>query len=101
MVVLTPQLGPNGHLLTFPVANGRTLNVVAFHQDDGEWLDSERLTRQGTRAQALKDFEGWTETVRSLLSMCEETLSVVSVSVQIPASGVAWRGSLPGWSGRT
>ncbi|CAK9783594.1 FAD/NAD(P)-binding domain-containing protein [Cutaneotrichosporon oleaginosum] len=73
------HLGPNGHLLTFPVAHGKTLNVVAFHQDDGEWPDAERLTRQGTRAQALKDFEGWSPAVQALLSMCDETLSVWAI----------------------
>lgn len=67
-------------MLTFPVRHGRTLNVVAFKQDDNEWPDAERLTRKGTRAEALKDFEGWSEPVRRLLELCDDELSVVSES---------------------
>lgn len=67
-------------MLTFPVRHGSTLNVVVFKQDDGEWPDTERLTRKGRREDALRDFEGWCEPVRKVLELCDEELSVVSGS---------------------
>lgn len=73
------HLGPGGHVLTFPVNHGATLNVVAFRSDPAEWPDHERLTRTGTRAQALRDFAGWGEPVRKLLGMCDETLPVWAI----------------------
>ncbi|EJT45663.1 salicylate hydroxylase [Trichosporon asahii var. asahii CBS 8904] len=73
------HLGPGGHVLTFPVNHGATLNVVAFYTDPNEWSDHERLTRTGTREQALRDFGTWGEPVRKLLSMCDETLPVWAI----------------------
>lgn len=70
------HLGPNGHVLTFPVNHGATLNVVAFYSDPNEWTDSDRLIREGTREQALADFADWGEPVRKLLSMCDEKLPI-------------------------
>ena len=51
-------MGPNNHMLTFPVNQGRTLNIVAFHTTPDEWTDYPRLTRSGTRDEALRDFAG-------------------------------------------
>lgn len=73
------HLGPGGHVLTFPVNHGKTLNVVAFRQDDNEWEDSDRLTRMGTREEALRDFAGWGEPVRKLLSLCNAELPVWAI----------------------
>lgn len=42
----------------------------------------------GTREQALEDFKDWTPTVRSLLSMCDEKLSVVS---RVPLDMGTWK----------
>lgn len=78
------QLGPNGHMLTFPVNHGKTLNIVAFRYGAEDWPDHERLTRLGKRSDALADFEGWSSNVRKLLSMCDEELNIVSVSATGP-----------------
>lgn len=73
------HLGPGGHVLTFPVNHGATLNVVAFRSDAGAWADPERLTRTGTRDEALRDFAGWGAPVRRLLGMCDATLPVWAI----------------------
>lgn len=36
------HMGPNNHVLTFPVNHGKTLNIVAFHTSEADWVS---LTR--------------------------------------------------------
>ena len=64
-------------MLTFPVNQGRTLNIVAFHTSPDEWADYPRLTRQGTRDEALRDFAGYGPNVINLLKLTDAELSVV------------------------
>jgi salicylate hydroxylase len=71
-------MGPGGHILTFPVDHGESLNLVAFVTDPDEWKDYPLLTRIGTREEALKSFAGYSRDVRTLLELCEEKLKVVS-----------------------
>jgi salicylate hydroxylase len=70
-------MGPGGHVLTFPVNLGKTLNIVAFHTTSDKWTDYPRLTRDGTRDEALRDFAGYGPNVVNLLKLTEEKLSVV------------------------
>lgn len=65
-------LGEGGHVLTFPIEGGRTMNVVAFRtKGDGVWED-ERWVLPGRREDMLRDFEGWGDSVRSILSLMEK-----------------------------
>ncbi|KAE8153464.1 hypothetical protein BDV25DRAFT_168909 [Aspergillus avenaceus] len=73
------HMGPGGHMLTFPVNQGKTLNIVAFHTTPGEWSDYPRLTRQGTRDEALRDFAGYGPNVINLLKLTEKELSVWAI----------------------
>ncbi|RMZ81305.1 hypothetical protein DV737_g2599, partial [Chaetothyriales sp. CBS 132003] len=68
------HMGPGGHLLTFPVNHGRTLNIVAFHTSPDPWTDSSKLTRAATREEALRDFAGYGHNVRALLQMTKPNL---------------------------
>lgn len=77
-------MGPGGHMLTFPVNQGKTLNIVAFHTTPDEWADYPRLTRQGTREEALRDFAGYGPNVINLLKLTDEELNVVSLSPFTP-----------------
>ena len=65
-------------MLTFPVNHGQTLNLVAFHTNPDNWPDYHKLTRMGTREEALKDFEGFGHDVTELLKLTEADLSIVS-----------------------
>jgi salicylate hydroxylase len=60
------------------------MNIVAFHESDGTWEDTERLTKPGRREDALRDFAGWSDNVTKLLSMCEEELPIVSAGYNVP-----------------
>lgn len=76
-------MGPNNHMLTFPVNQGKTLNIVAFHTTPGEWADYPRLTRSGTRDEALRDFAGYGPNVTNLLKLTDPELAVVRISSSI------------------
>jgi len=71
-------MGPDGHVLTFPVNHGGILNIVAFRTTSDEWPDAQRLTRPATREDLLRDFEGYGPNVMKLLNLTEPNLDVVS-----------------------
>src|SRR5919198_1195335 len=55
---LTFWLGPRQHFLTFPVASGTLLNLVAFVPADGTWAE-ESWTAPGSVDALAEQFEGW------------------------------------------
>lgn len=67
-------LGPNGHALTFPVASGKLLNVVAFTTDPDEWPHGEQFTAPASKADAISAFEPFNLTVRSIIEMLPDNL---------------------------
>ncbi|KAL4803787.1 hypothetical protein BDV18DRAFT_39465 [Aspergillus unguis] len=73
------HMGPGNHVLTFPVNAGKTLNIVAFHTTEEEWKEYPRLTRDGTRDEALRDFAGYGPNVTKLLKLCEPKLSIWAI----------------------
>ena len=61
--------GHGGHILTFPIEKGQTMNVVAFStKEDGKWDDPEWVKPMDREAM-FKDFEGWTKATQQILSM--------------------------------
>ncbi|KIX01231.1 uncharacterized protein Z518_08956 [Rhinocladiella mackenziei CBS 650.93] len=73
------HLGPNAHVLTFPVDLGKTLNLVAFKTTSQPWPDSQRLTRRANRAEALSDFKGFGQNVIKLLNLTKPDLDVWAI----------------------
>jgi salicylate hydroxylase len=64
--------GQGGHILTFPIEKGKTMNVVAFStKQDGKWDDPEWV-KPMNRDAMFKDFEGWTEATQHILSMMQK-----------------------------
>lgn len=62
-------LGQHGHILTFPIEGGKTMNVVAFHtKEDGKW-DDERWVLPMTKGKIFQDFQGWGETCQLVLEV--------------------------------
>ncbi|KAL1953766.1 hypothetical protein VTO42DRAFT_2297 [Malbranchea cinnamomea] len=72
-------MGPGGHVLTFPVNHGKTLNIVAFRTSLDDWPDPQKLTRRGTREELLKDFEGYGPNVQGLLKLTNPELDVWAI----------------------
>ncbi|KAF2766321.1 FAD/NAD(P)-binding domain-containing protein [Teratosphaeria nubilosa] len=65
-------VGHGGHILTFPIEHGKTMNVVAFGtKNDGKWEDPDWV-KPMDREVMFRDFEGWTESTRSILSLMQK-----------------------------
>ncbi|ESZ99586.1 hypothetical protein SBOR_0031 [Sclerotinia borealis F-4128] len=65
-------LGHHGHVLTFPIEKGATMNVVAFRtQKDGKW-DNEKWVLPMKESDMFEDFEGWGKDVKHILSIMEK-----------------------------
>ncbi|KAK7545696.1 hypothetical protein IWX49DRAFT_333252 [Phyllosticta citricarpa] len=64
-------LGYHGHVLTFPVEKGKTMNVVAFASkpswDDPSWVVST------TKDDLRNDFAGWSSHVQSIITLMQKT----------------------------
>ncbi|EXJ54862.1 uncharacterized protein A1O5_12928 [Cladophialophora psammophila CBS 110553] len=63
--------GYGGHLVTFPIDQGKTLNVVAF-RGAPEWNYGGNWVVPATVQDALEDFKDWSEPVQKLLSLLKE-----------------------------
>ncbi|KAL1305144.1 hypothetical protein AAFC00_002069 [Neodothiora populina] len=68
------HMGQDGHVLTFPVDKGRTMNVVAFKVDPGEWPSATRLTLPTTKEDAKRDFKDFGVTVNRIIDLLEPNL---------------------------
>lgn len=67
-------LGPGGHALTFPVAGGKLLNVVAFTNDAQDWPYRDQFTAPASKAEAVSAFERFGPTVRAIIDMLPDNL---------------------------
>lgn len=66
-------LGPGGHVLTFPIEGGATMNVVAFRtKRDGKGWEDERWVLPMRREEMEGDFEGWGPSVRAILGLMQK-----------------------------
>ncbi|TVY90612.1 FAD-dependent monooxygenase [Lachnellula willkommii] len=72
-------LGPDHHILTFPIDRGETLNIVAFTTTSQDWPDIHKSTRAATKQDALNDFSGWGQTVTHLLSLLSEDVDIWAI----------------------
>ena len=62
-------LGRHGHILTFPIEKGKTMNVVAFQTKmDGKW-QNENWVLPMKKEDMFNDFAGWGESVQQILSV--------------------------------
>jgi salicylate hydroxylase len=59
-------LGHHGHLLTFPIEKGKTMNVVAFSSRE-TWEDSKWVVTT-TKEEMRADFDGWGPKVQSIIN---------------------------------
>lgn len=72
-LINVPQmyLGLDGHILTFPIKQGRLINVVAFISDrsvpEPQWPREKPWVKDTTQAEMLEAFSDWGDAVRVLL----------------------------------
>ncbi|KAF3032228.1 hypothetical protein E8E11_000503 [Didymella keratinophila] len=81
----TPQLhmGYHGHLITFPIAGGKIMNVVAF-ASKSTWEDTNWVL-QASREDMLKDFQHWDPKVRTLMANIQKP-DIWALFNHLPAS---------------
>ncbi|KAK3073508.1 hypothetical protein LTR53_004847 [Teratosphaeriaceae sp. CCFEE 6253] len=65
-------LGQGGHILTFPIEQGATMNVVAFStKEDGRWDQPEWVVPLDREAM-YTDFAGWVPATRKILGLMQK-----------------------------
>ena len=69
------HLGPNAHVLTFPVAMGTVLNVVAFITDPKEWEAPDgKFTAPATKSEVMAAFSTFGPAVRAVIGLLPDEL---------------------------
>lgn len=64
-------VGNGGHILTFPIEKGNTMNVVAFStKEDGQWEGE--WVKPMDKTAMFKDFSGWTDATQKILSLMQK-----------------------------
>lgn len=84
-------LGHRGHMLTFPIEKGDTMNVVAFQRKrDGKW-ENDQWVLPMKKEDMFSDFEGWGDSVKRILSvrLAHCNLCFEASTDKIPAYGEA------------
>lgn len=62
-------LGHRGHILTFPIRNGKALNMAVFRDAEGApWTQRQWVVPSSKKA-VLRDFEGWGSKAMKLLEV--------------------------------
>jgi len=66
--------GTDGHVLTFPVNHGETMNVVAFFTSPNPWPSESKLTLPSDKEHVLRDFAHFGATVHKIIDLLEPNL---------------------------
>ena len=68
------HIGPNAHLIHYPVANQKMINATAFISDPDDWTDDKQMVAPGFRTVVEDAFAGWNPCVRALINLLPEKL---------------------------
>ena len=63
-------LGPHGHLLTFPVQKGKTLNIVAYSSQE-QWKHEDWVIH-ATKEDLRRDFQGYGTILQAILPLIQK-----------------------------
>lgn len=70
------HIGPERHLLHFPVAHQTLVNVVAFNSDPSPWSsEDDKMVVQTTREEIMEAFSSWSAPVKALVSLFPPTVT--------------------------
>ena len=68
------HIGPNAHLIHYPVANQKMINATAFISDPDDWTDDKQMVAPAFRTVVEDAFAGWNPCVRALVNLLPEKL---------------------------
>lgn len=66
--------GPKAHVLHFPVAKQKLLNIVAFVNDPTDWPLGQPMSQPATKDEIAVVFSDWGPTVRSIIDLLTSEL---------------------------
>ncbi|GAQ47104.1 hypothetical protein ATEG_08666 [Aspergillus niger] len=66
--------GPKAHVLHFPVAKQKLLNIVAFVNDPTDWPLGQPMSEPATKDEVAVVFSDWGPTVRSIIDLLTSEL---------------------------
>ena len=86
-------LGLDAHILTFPVKQGRLINVVAFTSDrsrpDPAWPSDSPWVRNASQEEMLAAFTDWGDAARVLLECIPSHLGeIITSELHVPVIGI-------------
>ncbi|KAK3297386.1 uncharacterized protein B0H64DRAFT_440856 [Chaetomium fimeti] len=73
------HLGPDAHMLSFPINNGTMGNIFFAIHDPGEWKDPSSMTALSTRDEVSAALESWGPHIREAVLLLPETLTMYGV----------------------
>lgn len=68
------HVGPNAHLIHYPVANQTMINATAFISDPNEWPDDKVTVMPGLRKDLEESFANWNPCLTALIQYFPEKL---------------------------
>ena len=68
------HIGPNAHLIHYPVANQTMINATAFVSDPDDWNDDKQMVAPASRTVVETAFACWNPCVRALARLLPEKL---------------------------
>jgi salicylate hydroxylase len=69
------HVGPNAHAITFPVAMGALINLVAFVTDPKDWAAEDgKFTARTNKSEAVEYFAAFGPAVRAIMSLLPDEL---------------------------
>lgn len=80
-------MGPQGHIMAYPIRNHQLINMVLLHPDRRDTEES--WTATGSKSNMMEFYSGWSPMVRALLDLVEEE--------EIPEWQLKIHGPLASW----
>ncbi|WVW85586.1 hypothetical protein I302_107624 [Kwoniella bestiolae CBS 10118] len=68
------HMGHDGHVLTFPVDHGETMNVVAFRTNSDPWPSSDKLVLPSEKSHVRQDLANFGPTVQKIIDILDPKL---------------------------
>ncbi|OKL61229.1 hypothetical protein UA08_03486 [Talaromyces atroroseus] len=73
------HMGPDGHMLTFPVNHGALVNLVAFKTSSEGWDDPLRMTKPARQEDLLRDFAGYKPYIQKLIKLTKPEMDIWAI----------------------
>jgi salicylate hydroxylase len=65
-------MGPNGHIMAYPIKNNTVYNMVLLHPQKPSQGNNESWTSKGNKREMMEVYRDWNDTVKDLLSYVPE-----------------------------